>query len=67
MPDNKSKKGYPFEVLIPDEIIEVKGAILFYQVKSLDWKAKIKFIYKLPSEEFNKVIEKLIVLVCEKL
>lgn len=58
-------KGYPFEVLIPKEL-EVKGAILSDQVKSLDWKArKAKFACKLPSEKYNEVIKKLSTLICE--
>jgi mRNA interferase MazF len=32
-------KGYPFEVELP-EGIEVKGAILCDQIKSLDWRAR---------------------------
>jgi len=56
-------KGYPFEVLIP-EGLEVKGAVLSDQVKSLDWKArKAEFACKLPSENFNKVVKKLSTLI----
>ena len=60
-------KGYPFEVLIP-EGLEVKGAILSDQVKSLDWKArKAQFSCKLPPEQFNEVIKKLCTLICAQL
>lgn len=56
-------KGYPFEILIP-EGLEVKGAILSDQVKSLDWKArKAVFIGKLPAEKYNKVVKNLIALI----
>ena len=56
-------KGYPFEVLIP-EGLEVKGAVLSDQVKSLDWKArKAEFACKLPSENFNEVVKKLSTLI----
>jgi len=66
-PITNQVKGYPFEVLIP-EGLEIKGAILSDQVKSLDWKARnAKFSCKLPSENFNKVIKKLSTLICEQL
>lgn len=56
-------KGYPFEVLIPENL-EVRGAILSDQVKSLDWKArKAEFSCKLPPEVFNEVVEKLSTLI----
>lgn len=56
-------KGYPFEVLIP-EGLEVKGAILVDQVKSLDWRIRqAKFICTLPQDSFNEAIEKLSVLI----
>ncbi|MGC8677749.1 MAG: type II toxin-antitoxin system PemK/MazF family toxin [Hydrogenobaculum sp.] len=56
-------KGYPFEVLIP-EGLEIKGAILVDQVKSLDWRIRqTKFICTLPHDSFNEAIEKLSVLI----
>ena len=59
-------KGYPFEVLIPEDL-DVKGAILSDQVKSLDWKArKAQFGCKLPPENFNEVIKKLSALIREQ-
>ncbi len=52
-------KGYPFEVKIPNGL-EVGGAILSDQVKSLDWKArKAEFCCKLPPAPFNEVVQKL--------
>ena len=52
-------KGYPFEVKIP-EGLEIGGAVLSDQVKSLDWKARqAKFICKLPSATYNEVVQKL--------
>ncbi len=52
-------KGYPFEVLIP-EGLDVKGAILSDQVKSLDWRArKAKFGGRLSASVFNEVVQKL--------
>lgn len=60
-------KGYPFEVLIPDGL-EVNGAILSDQVKSLDWKArKAEFSCKLPSATYNEVVEKLSTLIRQQL
>jgi len=52
-------KGYPFEVTIPKGL-EVVGVILSDQIKSLDWKArKVKFICKLPVEQYYEVVQKL--------
>lgn len=52
-------KGYPFEVVIPDGL-EISGAILSDQVKSLDWKVrKAEFGCKLPNPTFNEVVQKL--------
>ena len=60
-------KGYPFEVLIPDGL-EVSGAILSDQVKSLDWRArKAKFSCKLPVVSFNEVVQKLSTLIRQQL
>lgn len=60
-------KGYPFEVLIP-EGLEVKGAVISDQVKSLDWQARrARFICKLPSGNFNEVIKKLSALIREQI
>ena len=60
-------KGYPFEVLIPDGL-EVSGAILSDQVKSLDWRArKAKFSCKLPTVSFNEVVQKLSTLIRQQL
>lgn len=38
-PVTSRSKGYPFEVALPDGL-EVKGAILADQLKSLDWRAR---------------------------
>lgn len=42
-PITKQKKGYPFEVELPDGL-PITGVILTDQVKSLDWKARNLFI-----------------------
>src|SRR5919206_1575948 len=52
-------KGYPFEVVIPAGL-EISGAILSDQVKSLDWKArKAEFRGKLPAAAYHEVVQKL--------
>jgi mRNA interferase MazF len=52
-------KSYPFEVLIP-ESLEISGAILSDQVKSLDWRARqAELVCRLPSSTINEVLQKL--------
>ena len=61
-PITSQVKGYPFEVKIPAGL-EVGGAVLSDQVKSLDWQARqVKFSCKLSPAAFNEVIQKLGVL-----
>ncbi|WP_431818885.1 type II toxin-antitoxin system PemK/MazF family toxin [Bacillus pumilus] len=43
-PITSKKKGYPFEVALPDGLA-IQGVILTDQIKSLDWKAR-KFQFK---------------------
>jgi len=63
-PITSKEKGYPFEVRAKVKTIE--GVILSDQVKSLDWTSRdIEFIGKLGKEEFEKVIEKIKVLILE--
>jgi len=38
-PITSRKKGYPFEVALPDTL-EITGVVLADQVKSLDWRAR---------------------------
>jgi mRNA interferase MazF len=60
-------KGYPFEVVIPGGL-EISGAILSDQVKSLDWKArKATFGCKLPNPTFNEVVQKLSTLIRQQI
>ncbi len=55
-------KGYPFEVVIP-EGLDVSGAILSDQVKSLDWKRRnAEFFIKIPETVVFEVLKKLNVL-----
>ena len=52
-------KGYPFEVLIPENL-KVAGAILSDQVKSLDWKArKSTLICVIPDSVVEEALSKL--------
>lgn len=58
-PITSKVKGYPFEVLLPDNY-KIAGAILSDQIKSLDWQIrKAKFITKLPKHVTQEVIEKI--------
>ena len=62
-PITSQVKGYPFEVKIP-EGLEVSGAVLSDQVKSLDWKVRqAKFSCKLPPAIYNEVVQKLSTLI----
>jgi len=52
-------KGYPFEVLIPDDL-PVSGAVLADQLRSLDWKARrAERICSLPEEIVDEVLGKI--------
>jgi len=52
-------KGYPFEVLIPTGL-DVSGAVLADQVKSLDWRAReAEYICALPRATVAEVLRKL--------
>ncbi|GMR24152.1 MAG: endoribonuclease MazF [Acidobacteriota bacterium] len=56
-------KGYPYEVLLPDGL-DVSGAVLSDQIKSLDWKArKATRICVAPTEITEDVLAKLNTLV----
>jgi mRNA interferase MazF len=55
-------KGYPFEVIIPDEC-EVQGVVLSDQVKSLDWRVRdAEFFCRVPNDVVNEVLGKLLTL-----
>jgi mRNA interferase MazF len=56
-------KGYPFEVLIPENL-KVAGAILSDQVKSLDWRArKSTLICVMPDPLVEEALSKLNMLI----
>jgi mRNA interferase MazF len=58
-PITNQSKGYPFEVLLPQEA-DVTGVILSDQVKSLDWRVRnAEFKARLSEEVINEVLAKL--------
>ena len=60
-------KGYPFEVLLPEEL-PIEGAILSDQVRSLDWRVrKAARICTLPSATIDEVVGKLQTLVLQRI
>jgi mRNA interferase MazF len=62
-PVTSHMKGYPFEVLIPDGL-EIGGAVLSDQVKSLDWRARqAEWICELPKAALDEVLQKLSTLI----
>lgn len=62
-PITSKVKGYPFEVLLPEDCL-IEGVVLSDQVKSLDWKKRnAKFICKVDPlllEKVTDLINKLI-------
>lgn len=58
-PITNQRKGYPFEVALPDEV-DVTGVILADQVKSLDWRVRnATFKATLPADVIGEVLAKL--------
>lgn len=58
-PITNQKKGYPFEVTLPDGL-GVHGVVLSDQVKSLDWRARqADLIAHVPDRITADVLEKL--------
>jgi mRNA interferase MazF len=56
-------KGYPFEVLLPDDL-KTTGAILCDQIKSLDWRARrARRLCPAPADVLKEVTAKLLTLV----
>ena len=57
-PVTTQRKGYPFEVVIPDGL-PVSGAVLADQIKSLDWRARrTEPLCVLPATTLDQVLEK---------
>lgn len=62
-PVTNQKKGYPFEVEIPDGL-SVKGVIISDQIKNLDWRSKkAKFICRLDYSIVDEVVSKILPLI----
>jgi mRNA interferase MazF len=58
-PVTSKKKGYPFEVSLPEES-KVSGAVLADQIKSLDWRArKAEFACRAPAEVVAETLAKI--------
>ena len=58
-PVTNQRKGYPFEVAIPDGL-PVTGVILADQVKSVDWQAReVEPMCKVPVDTLAQIVAKL--------
>ena len=63
MPITSKQKGYPFEVVLPDNL-PISGVILSDQVKSLDWDARsAEYICSVPESCVQEALNKLLVLI----
>ena len=61
-PITNQRKGYPFEVVIPDGH-NVTGVILADQIRSLDWRARdATLMTQLPEAVVEEVLQKLLAL-----
>ena len=62
-PVTSQVKGYPFEVPLPKGL-EVQGAILSDQVKSLDWRVRgARWICTVPSDVLEESVARILALV----
>ncbi len=62
-PITSKVKGYPFEVALP-ATLDLKGAVLSDQLKSLDWRArKARRICAAPDEVLEETTAKILALV----
>lgn len=62
-PITSQVKGYPFEVLLPDNL-GVEGAVLSDQIKSLDWRARrAKRIASVPADVMEETLAKILALI----
>ena len=58
-PITSQQKGYPFEVLLPEEL-QTHGVILVDQIRSLDWRVRqIKFVETVSLEVITEVQAKI--------
>ena len=57
-PITSQRKGYPFEVVLPDEF-PIHGVVLSDRVKSLDWRVRqAAFAVHLPDEVLEEILQK---------
>lgn len=62
-PVTSQVKGYPFEVVLPPGL-EVEGAVLSDQVKSLDWRARrARFACSVPRDVIEETVARILTLV----
>ncbi len=62
-PITGQRRGYPFEVVLPDAI-PVTGVILSDQVKNLDWRSRqAEFVCHAPEEVTIEVLQKVSTLI----
>ena len=62
-PITSNVKGYPFEARLPDGL-QVSGAVLCDQIKSLDWRARnARRICSAPTDVIDEATAKLLTLV----
>ncbi len=62
-PITGQRKGYPFEIVLPDAIL-VTGVILSDQVKNLDWRSRqAEFVCHAPEEVTIEVLQKVSTLI----
>ena len=58
-PITSQQKGYPFEVLLPEEL-QTHGVILVDQIRSLDWRVRqMKFVETVSLEVITEVQAKI--------
>jgi mRNA interferase MazF len=58
-PITSKKKGYPFEVPIPNGL-SIQGVILSDQIKNMDWKSrKADYVSRIPNDVLKAVLIKL--------
>jgi mRNA interferase MazF len=61
-PITSNIKGFNLEVILPEGLI-TSGAVLVFQVKTIDWvERQVKYVESLPEEAIEEVISKLQVL-----
>jgi mRNA interferase MazF len=63
-PITNEAKGYPFEVALPAEEVNVSGVVLADQIKSLDWRERhADFVCTLGAVVLEDVVQKSVALI----